>query len=258
MKTRNIAMMVAAVVLMLGFAACQKAEMDPGTNENPNSFTVRMTDSPGDYEGLEVEITSVQAFHAEDGWVELNSESRVISVLELTNGRETFLVNEADVSSGDYTKLKIVYGDENRLRMDASLLVGLNISGLVVVDGMAIIDLQWNGPKETVIDIDRNVSDEQGAEVLLDFNVAQSVEQNNDQYTIDPVVYEIEDKNTGVHGQVKGVATAVVILSDGSDTWSTYIDAQGYFLFRGMEEGTYDMTVKPCECELEPGMDQEK
>lgn len=258
MKTRNSALAAVMAIAMLVFTACEKNDMNGVQQSTPETFTVKMTDSPADYQGLEIEITSVQAYNQNTGWVVLNSDSRIVSVLDLTNGKEMTLVDKEEVQSGNYSKLKIVYGDQNQLQMDASLLLGINIMGMTVVNGIAYIHLNWDTPKETVINIDQEVSDENGAEVLLDFNAAQSVEKENDHYTIEPVIYEVKDRNTGVHGQVTGVTSALVVLTDGTDSWSTYIDANGYFMFRGMEEGDYDMVVKPCECELEQGMDSQK
>jgi osmotically-inducible protein OsmY len=62
-------------------------------------------------------------------------------------------------------------------------------------------------------------------------------------YFIAPLIQEIEDDSTGVQGSVQGAVTAAVTLSNGSNTYTTYINSEGKFMIRGVEDGTYQIQV---------------
>ena len=94
-----------------------------------------------------------------------------------------------------------------------------------------------------VIEVNEELESGDTASVLLDFNVAQSVIAEAQAYVIDPVITEIEDAETGVQGQIDAALNAAILITNGTDTASTYADAQGSFIIRGLAEGEYVMTV---------------
>jgi len=93
-------------------------------------------------------------------------------------------------------------------------------------------------------------------DVLIDFDVAQSIKEDGENYVIKPAISVIEDRATGVDGKVKGSASAALLLTDGEDTLSAYTNADGEFLLRGMEEGTYKLIVYPIQEEGEEMMEE--
>ncbi|HEX2901500.1 MAG TPA: DUF4382 domain-containing protein [Bacteroidia bacterium] len=239
---------IAMLVLGLAFFAtsCQKENVGPdGTKPEAGTFKAYMTDSPGDFEALNIEILRVEAFIEGEGWVTLNSNARSVNVLSLTNGVQTELTAaaESEAKAGAYTKLRIVFGSNNHITISNQAALALSeITGNLV----ATFSLHFKGEREVVIEIDEKVNSRVGAAVLLDFNVAQSVHQYADSFVIDPILTVIEDARTGVRGHVEGAASAAVTLNNHSGSFSTYINAEGDFLLRGMEDGTYDLIVMPC------------
>lgn len=113
-------------------------------------------------------------------------------------------------------------------------------------------DLNWGSSQQVEIEINEQLSANAGAEVLLDFHVAQSIYQQAQDYFINPTITVIEDASTGVQGEVQGSANAAITLTDGMNTFSTYINAQGQFLIRGVEDGMYQMIIQPAEDNLNP------
>ena len=233
---------LAIAVLAMTMVACKKEDVQP-TNSNGTSqtFKVKMTDSPGDYASLDVEITKVEAYLQNDGWITLNSESQVVSVLDLTNGAETTLASRTGLEAGLYTKLRLTFGSQGQL--------GLLASGS---GAMLMADLNWGSSQQVEIEINEQLSANAGVEVLLDFHVAQSIYQQAQDYFINPTITVIEDASTGIQGEVEGSANAAITLTDGMNTFSTYINAQGQFLIRGMEDGMYQMIIQPAEDNLSP------
>jgi hypothetical protein len=222
-----------AAVLAISITACKKDDVQPNTQSQQNEFKVRMTDAPGDYAGLDVEITSVEAYLEDEGWVTLNNDAQVVSVLDLTNGNETTIAYQGSVSAGLYTKLRLTFGNQTNLMLFSS-----------TGSGTLQANLDWGATQQVVIEIDEEVSDNSSADVLLDFQVSESIIQLSQQYIINPVITEIEDESTGLQGEVQGAASAMVVLSDGQNEFSTFINAQGNFLLRGIPEGTYNLIVQ--------------
>lgn len=238
---RNLALLLALFSLLI--LGCQKEEIGPsGSNVEPGTFKAYMTDSPGDYRSLNVQIVRVEAFIEGKGWVVLNNEARTVDVLTLTNGATMELAATSNMKAhaGLYTKLRIVFGDEHRLSLNAAGALGI---GGVTGSGIVTADLQFLGSKSVEIEIDERVNARNGAEILLDFNVAKSVYQEADHFVLAPAITLVHDAMTGVRGEVRGAASAAVTLSNGANTYGTYINAQGEFLLRGLEEGVYDLVV---------------
>lgn len=224
-----------AVIAAVTLSSCKKDDDNNGTNNNgtATAFQVRMTDAPGNYSGMNLQVTKVEAYIENQGWVALNSSSQNVSVLDLTNGSEMVLANDADAQVGHYTQIRLTMGTANTISVTDQT-------------GDHTYDLNWMGNSESTItvDIDRYVNNGTQGSVLLDFNVAQSVSGdilNN--YSLLPVITWIEDEYTGVKGQLTGASRAAVTFVGNGHTYTTYIAEDGKFMIRGMANGTYNMMV---------------
>jgi hypothetical protein len=224
---KPIASLIVAIAAMVSFTACDKQD----TDEMGGALTVKMTDAPGDYAALNVEITRVDVYSESSGWVTISNESRIINVLELTNGAETTLAHSSSLKAGVYSKARVFFGTNNSVQIQSG---GQHHS----------LDMGSNGSVTIDINVEVQAESQAAAEVLLDFNVAESVAEINGVFTLSPTVTEISDPETGVSGQVQGVAIAAIMLSNGSASYSGYTDANGHFLIRGIAAGTYSMTVQ--------------
>jgi hypothetical protein len=235
---KTVALIAVFALSVTGLSSCKKEDAKPGTSMNTaspekGSFKVRLTDSPGNYSGLFVELTRVDAYIQNQGWVNLSSESRVISVLDLTNGAETTLSYNAHAQAGVYTKLKLTFGNENTLVLNG-------------VAGSSTIALNFGSQSshEVVVDIHEEVNAQSSGEVLLDFNVAQSILAMGTSYLMNPNITEIENESTGISGDVQGSAQASVTLHNGQHSYHTFVSASGEFLIRGVEDGTYQLSIE--------------
>lgn len=222
------------------FTACKKEDIQTEKDANPREFKVNMTDAPGDYEALTVEIEGIEVYHEGSGWISLSNDVQYVNVLDLTNGVETQLAIQQEAEIGVYSKLKIKFGDDHKLTLKNTTELGG-----IFTTATLLLDLSLGGPDEIVIDINEEISAEQGVDLLVDFNVAQSIIKIGEAYILKPAIAEIKDRSTGINGEVKGAASAAIILTNGSDSISAYTNTEGNFLLRGMDPGTYDMYVYP-------------
>ncbi|MFN3916614.1 MAG: DUF4382 domain-containing protein [Flavobacteriales bacterium] len=218
--------------LLLAFS-CKKAE-DVG------SLTIKMTDSPGDYTALNLQITGIDIYSENSGWITVSNETWLFNVLSLTNGKEISLAAASNIKAGKYTKLKLKFGAENKLSFNTHTTVG-GIS----TSNSSTVYLLWHTPREVVIEINSDVSVNKNTEILLDFHVAQSIQNISNQYFIAPVITVIYDVNTGIRGETEAEIQAFVEVKNNTQTYNTYTDVNGRFLVRGLKEGHYTVTIIP-------------
>jgi hypothetical protein len=219
---------VIGVVAAFGLASCN----DETPKAEPRQMKVRMTDSPGNYAALNMTITGVEAYHESQGWIQLSSNTHAVNVASLTNGSEVELANKYNMQAGHYTRVKVKFGGTS------SLVVNATGSG----SGVSF-NLIWTVPQEVEVVIDKQIDDNNGANILLDFDVASSIVESGSQYTIHPVITYMDHENTGVKGHVTGASTAAVVFTGNGHTYSGYINGSGYFTVRGMAAGTYNCTI---------------
>ncbi|MNK12846.1 hypothetical protein D3C87_309240 [compost metagenome] len=194
---------------------------------------VRMTDSPGDFTALHVQIMKIEAYSDNSGWVTVNETTKEINILSLTNGAEVTVASVTEVQVGLYTKLRLTFTGENSLSYNGS-------------NGPNVINLLFSSSysHQVEVPIQCQVNAGATASVLLDFNVALSVKEANGTYTLDPVLAEVTDPETGVQGHIDGSTQAAISLSNGSHTASTFTNADGFFMLRGVPDGTYLMKIE--------------
>lgn len=228
---------------LLAFTSCKKEDED---GDRTKTMTVRMTDSPGDYSELNVEIASVEAYHENKGWIMLNNEAQVITVTDLTNGNEVELVNEARISTGNYTKLRLNFGDDNTLKINTQSSI---TSPIVAVE----VDLELmasSSQKSIEMEINQTVDRNNGANILIDFDVANSISQNASlNYQLNPKVTVVSNEKTGIRGNISNSEHAAVILQGNGNSYSTYSSSNGDFLIRGVASGMYTLKIQPTEDE---------
>ena len=218
------------LVVCVGFTI-QSCKKDNKVSQG--QMEVRMTDSPGDFVALNVEIIKVEAYLENSGWLTINESTQEINILDLTNGSEVTIASATTVQPGTYTKLRLTFSGENSLSFNGSN--GLNTVSL---------SFSSNYSHQVEVPIHCQVSSGVTSSVLLDFNVGSSINQTNGGYELNPVLTEISDPSTGVQGHISGATKAAISLSNASNHASTYTNANGYFLIKGVPDGTYLLKIE--------------
>jgi len=226
MKRILIVMMV--VCAGFGIQSCNK---NKGASQG--QMEVRMTDSPGDFVALNVEIMKIEAYLENSGWVTINETTKEINILDLTNGAEVTIASSTSVQAGVYTKLRLTFSGENSLTFN-----GANGSNTVNLSFSSTYSHQVEIPIHCEVSVGATSS------ILLDFNVGSSISESGGGYTLNPVISEIVDPTTGVQGNVNGSAKAAISLSNASHNASTYTNANGYFMIKGVPDGTYLLKIE--------------
>ncbi len=217
---------------LVWFSSCDSNNDNGGTAK----MQVHLTDSPGDYAEVNVDIKSVQihkdADDDESEWITLDQiNPGVYNLLDFTNGKEALLAS-ATLPAGKVSQIRLILGNNNSLKLKDGTVVNLKTpSG------------QSSGVK---LKIDAELESDVTYVVLLDFDAAKSiVARGNGQYNLKPVVRTLTQ---AVAGGIKGKVTpadlkpGIYVISAANDTIGGFANDRGEFLIKGVPAGNY--TVK--------------
>ncbi|MCR9172624.1 MAG: DUF4382 domain-containing protein [bacterium] len=173
MKRIGIIKITVLAVLSLVFAiSCNK------TNEKTGYLRVKMTDAPGDFDSVFVDIQQVQVHISNNvgnsGWVDLNTNAGVYNLLELQNDITTVLADTNVLPVGDLQQMRLILGSNNS----------------VVIDSLTYpLELTSQTNTGLKLNINTTISPNDLVEVLIDFDAAASiVETGQGKYILKPVI----------------------------------------------------------------------
>ncbi len=207
-------------------------------NDEKNArLEVRLTDAPGDYEEVNIDIQGVEIHsnggNQSNGWMSLNVMPGVYSLLELTNGLDT-LLGTIELPAGKISQIRLVLGDNNTIKVDGETK-----------------DLSTPSAQQSGLKLNLHADLQEGItyKILLDFDVARSiVNKGTGNYSLKPVIRAISEATSGaIKGSVsKPESTPAVYAIIGLDTLGTsFADATGKFLIKGLAAGTYIVSFAP-------------
>ncbi|MGY5849262.1 DUF4382 domain-containing protein [Salegentibacter sp. F14] len=229
-------------VLGLGFTSCSDDDTDDAITEENARVTVRMTDAPGDYDAVTVDVQDVmvqveaeQGVTDEEGWLSLDDVNEgQYDLLELTGGM-TQLLADSEVPSGFVSQIRLVLGPDNFIEIEGEEFP------------LATPSAQQSGLK---LNLNQELEAGEEYEFLLDFDVEESiVETGNGGFTLKPVIRLSAYADTGeIVGEVHPTEFSTLVkATNGSHTVSAYTADNGAFVLHALPAGTYKVTITPEE-----------
>lgn len=242
LKIKKITGLFIAAIAVAVFASCSS---DDDANREMARVSVRMTDAPGDYQSVLVEVADVMIKSGtstgdEEGWTSLgNIQTGVYDLLTLTGG-VTQLLADSEVPAGHYSQIRLVLGSDNN----------------VVTNDGETQPLSTPSAQQSGLKLQLNEELEAGEEYefLLDFDVDQSIVPAGSAggYVLRPVIRLSTNADAGaISGEVHPTAVqgnsfqTVVRATNGTHSISSYTDANGNFVLNGVPQGTYKVTITP-------------
>jgi len=215
------------VALVIFYSSCKKDE-----SESTDNATVRvhLTDAPGLYKEVNIDILRVEIHSDQTGWIAIDSANAgIYNLLDFTNGADT-LLGDAELPAGSISQMRLILGDNNSL---------LDTNGMKY-------DLKTPSGQQSGIKFNIQQTIENGItyDVWIDFNADKSVvKRGNGYYNLKPV---IRAYTKATSGGIKGIAMpdsadSYVFVVQGGDTFSTYADTAGYYLLGGLPASSYDV-----------------
>ena len=189
------------------FIACNKSN----NNENAH-LQLYLTDDPGDYEAVYIDVKDVQinvTGDGDEGWQSLAGvKPGSYNLLDLVNDKDTLLA-DALIPSGKLHQIRLILGTENYVKIGGEMIK------------LETPSAQQSGLK---LNVQQNVTGGVLYTMVLDFDVARSiVNTGSGKYNLKPVIRTVL---AAVGGSIKGfvspdtVSTAVIALQ-GPDTIAT-------------------------------------
>jgi len=154
-------------ILAVALTSCHKE-----TN-GTSKMTVKMTDAPGDFQQVNVEVLEVRV-HGGNGWVTLPTNPGVYDLLTLQDSVTAVLVNQGQLPAGHIDQFRLILGANNTVMVDS------------LVFPLQTPSAQQSGLK---INVNGDFAPNETYELLIDFDAGESVVlQGNGSYLLKPVI----------------------------------------------------------------------
>jgi hypothetical protein len=220
------AIMASGLIMLL--TMCKKTE--PGSSGPNNSYSMYMTDSPGDYQQVNVNIVGAEMNSNSTGWTALNVNAGIYNLLTLCNGKDTLLAT-GNVS-GSVSQIRLTIGATGN-----TVKINNTLYPLTIPSG------QQSGLKIVVN------SQMTGNTIALDFDAGLSViATGGGKYILRPVIRVVTPPASGsITGTISPAgAEAAVFAILGNDSCSAFSSiVTGHFLVQGLVAGSYKVVVVP-------------
>lgn len=224
MKINRIPVLLLFMVLA---AACQD------DNEKAK-LIIRLTDSPGDYEKVNIDIQDIEV-NGEGGWKSLpNVNKGIYNLLDFTDGKETVLTS-TEYPTGKINQIRLVLGPDNSVEI-----------------GGETYPLETPSAQQSGLKLLLNAELTTGITyaILLDFDAAKSiVTTGSDKYILKPVIKVVSEAQDGaIEGKVIPAELNVAVFAiSGTDTVGTSYVPPGStdFFVGGLTAGTYTLSFDP-------------
>ncbi|HEX5168172.1 MAG TPA: DUF4382 domain-containing protein [Cyclobacteriaceae bacterium] len=219
------------LILFLALAvACQD-------NEEKARIVVRLTDSPGDYDEVNIDLQDIQVHSENGGWRSLDNVNKgIYNLLEFTDGRETVLTS-SEYPTGKITQIRLILGDKNSVEIDEDSIP------------LETPSAQQSGLK---LLLNKELTSGITYAILLDFDAARSiVTTGNGKQILKPVIKVVSEAQDGaIEGKVLPADLTVAVFAiAGDDTLGTSYVQPGAtdFFVGGLPAGTYKVGFDPGE-----------
>jgi hypothetical protein len=220
------------VFIGLAFYACKKDNPTAPSNDTA-LFNLRMTDSPGNYQEVNVNIVAAEVHSDVTGWTSLNITPGVYNLINLTNGKDTLLASGL-VGVGNVSQIRLTLGTNNTVKVNN------------VVYPLSTPSAQQSGLK---LQIHTNLVKNVAYSLTLDFDAAQSVILTGaNTYILKPVIRTIVAPFTsGIQGVVMPLAAQPAVYAImAADTFSTFANVTtGAYTIQGLPAGSYKVIIMP-------------
>lgn len=197
------------------------------------TYNVRMTDAPGNFTEVNVDIQAVKIMTSKGKEITLNTQAGIYNLLDFQNGKDTLLAT-VGLDSCLVTQIRLVLGTRNT----------------VVVDSMTYpLTIPSGSQSGLKLQVHQQLQAGLTYNVLLDFDANQSIVlTGNGRYLLKPVIRTID---TAISGSIKGlvlpagVNCQITATDSNNVSYSTNVALDGQFILKGLPAGTYDITITP-------------
>ena len=223
-------LMTLVVAMAITLNSCSK----DSTSSGSYAYKVRMTDAPGPYSQVNVDIQNVEVTGSNGQTVMLNTTAGIYNLLDFTNGVNVLLATSV-LTDAHVNQVRLILGPNNTIVKDGITYPlstpSAEQSGLKLLVNQTLL-----------ADIDNTI--------LIDFDANTSiVETGSGTYKLKPVLRTVVTAVTGnITGSVTPAGTLAMVSATSTTTGLVYTssaDATGNFKIVGLPAGVYTFTITP-------------
>jgi hypothetical protein len=227
-KIHTLMSIVLCVLLGLNLSSCTKDGSTPPTYP----YSVRLTDAPGPYNAVNIDLQGIEVTGVDGKAVTLNVKAGIVNLLNFSNGVDT-LITTGTIEIATVEQIRLILGTNNS----------------VVINNVKY-PLSTPSADQTGLKLQVHQTLQAGIyySVLLDFDANKSIVlEGNGTYKLKPVIRTIEAAlNGSIRGKISPIGVlASVTATSGDLSYSSNVNASGDFLLMGLPAGTYSVTVTP-------------
>ena len=213
-------------MISLSLLSCKK---DSNTK---STLSVRMTDAPGPYNAVNIDLQGVEITGTNNEAVLLSVNSGNYNLLNYANGTDV-LIGTGTLDAGSVEQIRLILGPNNTVLVN-------NVSYPLSTPSAEQSGLKLQVHQALVAGV--------AYSILLDFDANQSiVDQGNGTYKLKPVIRTID---TAISGSIMGKISQIGLIATVTATsalasYTSVVSVNGDFLIQGVPAGTYSVTVTP-------------
>lgn len=227
MKNYKIQLLALCLLVATGtFVACNK------NNNNTARLELKLTDAPGDYNAVYIDIQSVKinaTSDANNGWTDVPLiKPGVYNLLNFRNGIDTLLAS-VDIPAGKISQIRLILGQNNSLLKDS-------------------VSYPLNTPSALQSGLKLNLHEDLQAGIVyrlwIDFDVMKSiVPTDKGEFNLKPVIRTYAEATGGtIQGTVLPAdANATVMATNGTDTLYALPFTTGFYRIAGIDAGSWNV-----------------
>lgn len=253
MITLNKLKLILLSLIFISLIGCNNTETN-NTSLLAPTISIKLVDESGDFEAVNVEVVDVMIKMDDDGndesgWISLNSNQKVINLLDLTGGVNEVLVDKFPIPTGTLKQIRLVLGDDN------TIVIKNNF------DEDQIYDLKTPSGQQSGLKLKVDAVIEEGFtyDFVLDFNVDKSIIINgkSGHISLRPVMRVTTEVSSGIiEGSVSpsDEPTKVSVTdtkgtpeTEDDEVISAYTNYTGHFALWGVSTGTYEVVLTPVD-----------
>lgn len=225
---KKINVLICAALLGFTMFSCKK-----DNTKSSYPVAIRMTDAPGPYTAVNIDLQGVEITGSGGKTVLLNVNTGIYNLLNFSNGKDT-LITSGTLEDATVEQIRLILGPNN-----------------TVVVGNTTYPLSTPSADQSGLKLQVHQTLQAGIlySVLLDFDANKSiVETGNGTYKLKPVIRTIEAAISGaIRGSILPLTTIAFVTATSASnvTYSSNVNAMGNFLLMGIPAGIYSVTITP-------------
>jgi len=149
-----------------------------GCKKESGTFTVLLTDAPGSYQEVNVEILTVKvhvdaAKNKKAGWYDLTTNTGIYDLIKLQNNVTATLAVGEELPAGDITQISLMLGTNNTVKDSTGQIYSMTVP---------------SGTETGIKIVGRQLVKNEDGNITLDFDASMSVTYSGTSYVLNPVI----------------------------------------------------------------------